>query len=1040
MSSGVVVSAQVDASLRISTQRLASFGNMQVTIGATSATALVHAFFTLATEAHDDDGLPHTLEHLIFLGSDAFPYKGLLDSLSNRSFANGTNAWTATDSTVYTLSTAGARGALQMLPVFLDHVLFPTLSDAGFVAEVHHVDGDGQDAGVVYAEMQGRENDAQSLAFNALLHAVYGPPERCGFSAETGGKLANLRALTNRKVRDYHRQFYTPANLNIVIVGAVDFPEVLAALEPMRDKVARRAAEIAAPLRPWLAPVPPFVPTSPADNRSLVQIQFPDDDESVGLAVFGMRGPRYGEFNRRAAIDALLLYLTDSSVSPLRAALVDCDDALCSSVDYAFEEASETMLHIQLEDVPTERLATSCAEFRAALAAVTSIDVQRMRDLLRRTRLEQLDELEQQPEHFVTDVIVPHFLYGAIGGDGGEQQAQLAAACGVLARLDALAAHDEAFWLGVLRTELLAPPYVWLEARASAELSETMQDEEADRIDEQCEALGDDGLDAKAAELEAAGAALAVPIPDALLAAMPVPDVADVRRVSFAVAQSGNGGGALVGGAADAPLAQWLARGDARARLAALPVATQIGHAATGFCVLEAFVDTSALSWAQRRALEVLLDAQFELDMRASGASPALTHEQVVEGLSRDLVSHSNSLGYAAANFSVGMFGALLKIELKASAANWARACEWLAAVLFRGVWSAERVSIAANKLDKSVSNASRSGGLVTRTALGRRLFKGRERSNHAACWLGEQKAYLKELLERLASPDSADAVVREFAALSALLADALVLVNAACDVTQLGDLLTPLEQMFAHAPPRAAGAASPALSAAPLSRALLPGDWSAVRGTTILSLASIESSFMLQATPVSLAFDSDDVPALWVLCQLLDAMEGPFWKGIRGAGFSYGFNIDFSCETGLIVFSLTKATSLAKGLRAAKAIVDEFASGERQFDQLSIDGARSTVTFRLLEAEATPLAAVASAFVERLQGTVGLQERQLRAVERVDAAALKRVLNAHVVPLFDEARVVRVASTNAAKCEELAKELEADGATGVTVCTVEEL
>ena len=47
----------------------------------------------LATEAdtnewsHKDDGLPHTLEHLIFLGSDLFPYKGVLDKLANRSMA-----------------------------------------------------------------------------------------------------------------------------------------------------------------------------------------------------------------------------------------------------------------------------------------------------------------------------------------------------------------------------------------------------------------------------------------------------------------------------------------------------------------------------------------------------------------------------------------------------------------------------------------------------------------------------------------------------------------------------------------------------------------------------------------------------------------------------------------------------------------------------------------------------------------------------------------------------------------------------------------
>ena len=32
--------------------------------------------FSAAEEAFDDYGCPHTLEHLIFLGSDRYPYKG----------------------------------------------------------------------------------------------------------------------------------------------------------------------------------------------------------------------------------------------------------------------------------------------------------------------------------------------------------------------------------------------------------------------------------------------------------------------------------------------------------------------------------------------------------------------------------------------------------------------------------------------------------------------------------------------------------------------------------------------------------------------------------------------------------------------------------------------------------------------------------------------------------------------------------------------------------------------------------------------------
>lgn len=52
---------------------------------------VVNGYFVLATEAHDDDGLPHTLEHLIFLGSDRYPFKGMLDILANRCLASGTN-------------------------------------------------------------------------------------------------------------------------------------------------------------------------------------------------------------------------------------------------------------------------------------------------------------------------------------------------------------------------------------------------------------------------------------------------------------------------------------------------------------------------------------------------------------------------------------------------------------------------------------------------------------------------------------------------------------------------------------------------------------------------------------------------------------------------------------------------------------------------------------------------------------------------------------------------------------------------------------
>ena len=147
---------------------------------------------TLATEAvtseyaHANDGLPHTLEHMIFLGSELYPYKGVLDQLANRCLAGVScaspwwrfsrdprtdwlpSAWRVlatgnqrvdrrtrlwrvsvsalprvalltcdvpppppqTDHTAYTLTTAGSDGFLNLMPIYIDHILYPTLSTA----------------------------------------------------------------------------------------------------------------------------------------------------------------------------------------------------------------------------------------------------------------------------------------------------------------------------------------------------------------------------------------------------------------------------------------------------------------------------------------------------------------------------------------------------------------------------------------------------------------------------------------------------------------------------------------------------------------------------------------------------------------------------------------------------------------------------------------------------------------------------------------------------------------------------------------------
>lgn len=80
------------------------------------------------------------------------------------------------------------------------YILCCNIKDAQYTTEVHHINGQGEDSGVVYCEMQNHESDMSVITCRALQEAMY--PPGCGYAADTGGRLINLRtSTTNEKVK-----------------------------------------------------------------------------------------------------------------------------------------------------------------------------------------------------------------------------------------------------------------------------------------------------------------------------------------------------------------------------------------------------------------------------------------------------------------------------------------------------------------------------------------------------------------------------------------------------------------------------------------------------------------------------------------------------------------------------------------------------------------------------------------------------------------------------------------------------------------------
>eukprot|EP00585_Thalassiosira_rotula_P009211 CAMPEP_0196156868 /NCGR_PEP_ID=MMETSP0910-20130528/43039_1 /TAXON_ID=49265 /ORGANISM="Thalassiosira rotula, Strain GSO102" /LENGTH=73 /DNA_ID=CAMNT_0041421421 /DNA_START=36 /DNA_END=254 /DNA_ORIENTATION=+ len=65
-------------------------------------------------------------------------------------------------------------------------------------------------------------------------------PASCGYSAETGGKMANLRTLDVNTVRRFHEEYYTSDNVILILTGNVQSADFFRALDEVEALVLKR--------------------------------------------------------------------------------------------------------------------------------------------------------------------------------------------------------------------------------------------------------------------------------------------------------------------------------------------------------------------------------------------------------------------------------------------------------------------------------------------------------------------------------------------------------------------------------------------------------------------------------------------------------------------------------------------------------------------------------------------------------------------------------------------------------------------------------
>lgn len=941
---------------------------------------LVNGYFALATEAHDDDGLPHTLEHLIFLGSENYPYKGILDLVANRCMASGTNAWTDTDHTCYTMTTAGSGGFLSLLPVYLDHILYPTLTDSGFATEVHHISEEGEDGGVVYCEMQGRENTGESRIHLDMLRAVY---PNCGYSSETGGIMSNLRTSTNNeKVRAYHARFYRPDNLHVIITGQIEPEDIFKALEPIEDKIISKG-ELPAFCRPWQTPV------APLSESKNVKIVYPADEEDCGLVNVAWRGPKAtNEYEELTACSVLLRYLSDTSVSPLQREFVEIEHPYASKVGYNIAENSESMLYISFENVPLDRVDAIHEKLKQVLEKLgkeeEEIDMKRMESVLERYILESLSSLESNPHDNVAFHVIGDVLYGAVEQDFDNRLNSTRC-------LQTLKAKSKEFWVNLLNKYLVNGKHVVIRAVPSIEEQKRTAKEEMERIEQQRNSLGEEGLAQKGKALAEAMAANEVPPPDEMLTSIPVPSIDGIKfhPVQFFKATDGKNPPGL--------------------DLQKLPVYAEAYHLHTNFCYIMVTMNTEPVEPELRPYLLLLMEMLTESPIRRG--DELIPYEAVVAALESDTIETEARLGIETkSRFSLGPFANSATLCMQIVRGKYETGINWIAELLHKTEFTPDRVRVCASKMVNDTAQAKREGSSIVKDLLKAMYYE--KDSNMRVSSLLKQQKFLSALIEQLDSEQGSEKVINKLNKAREIITRPENLgLHIAADWDEMAKLQVDLESPWAKLVVPREGALEKRLVVIPDWK-LMNMEGNLIDSTgVVVGLGSVESAFLYQSTKSITDFNDENLAPLLLFLQYLTQLEGPLWRQIRGQGFSYGYNIVPRPNEGLLYFTLYRATNVVAAYKEAKSITEKQLQPDAEWDSTLLESARSSLIFEIIAREKSIGRVVVQSFLSSFKHvSAGYNQTLVQQVGKVTEADLVRVGSKYVKQLFSsEARTAIV-------------------------------
>lgn len=991
-----IVRSMMKTNLKLQTQFTLDYASASVKKWRSSRTGLevtlisqespmVKGYFPVTTEIMNDSGCPHTLEHLIFMGSKKYPYKGFLDLLGNQAFSS-TNAWTATDQTVYTITTAGWEGFNMILPVYLDHILYPTITDAACYTEVYHIDSEGKDKGVVYSEMQGIENQSYFVEQLESQRTLY---KKSGYRSETGGLTKNLRVLENDTIRKYHADNYRPDNLCVIVAGSVDEDELIKTMTKFDDE-----------LKP-LPSVPnkrPFIDSphdKPLTKQIIKQVEFPDEDEPSGEIQISWIGPDGRELVIDEAISTLGKYFTSSSISLFSKKFIEIDHPLATLSEFYSDNYLNSGMNILFNNVPTDKIDELPGKVMNLLhdhCDPKKLDLKRLRSIVEENERKYIFSSEKSPDN-VINMAVFEAAYG--NTDGSDLKKWVKG----LHEYEVIKKWDINQWIDVYQKYFLDNKACIIVTKPSKALYLKFKAENKKRIDDRIAHYGPDGLKKLAQKLDEAEKANNRKIPQDIWDSFGHADPAKIHFIH--IESAGVGLNKEVKNSTTSKVVKKILDDSPKD----LPLYVDVESIKSKFATIHLLFSSLVIDQKYLRYIPIFMTI-LSLPIKGDD-SVMIPFEEVIRQVKRDTVDCSFSISY------LGAFAELLDFKITVEAEKYETAIDWFYKIMFRTKFTQKRVLAALQKLVKGLPEIKRNGQLMVMSEMNRVCFT--DRSLRRACDAYQNEEFLRDLLSQIQANKGFDALEDIFEHIRKQLFDmSNIRVLLLLDTEHVAHPISSWTKFVAKVEK-----SKKSLVPVPVTKKVMSSDGlNKNKKCFIITTPGSDSGYMSLQT--SIPFDSSNKDTFKIIlgAEYLQCVEGPFWKAIRGTGLAYGANMSKSFECGRLCYTIYRGVDIEKCFDAAKQLVVEFANGKRPIEEKMRLGAVSSVVNILTNTQDNYFKAAARKFFDDVLTKRGpdYNEHLMKAISQITAEDLVAIFNKYFMKVFDPQHSICFISCNPAQ------------------------